>query len=553
MLRSGDARGESAMKKLKILHIGNIANNAYVNAKLLRERGHECHVACNDFYHFAGCPEWIDSTVPIDRGAITEPYFPNFWKLGAHKPLTPRWFAQGPQASVLNYLFLLNQTNDRLTEIAWNVLQYQKFKIIYRRDTLASQEIWNIQKLDAALSEMEIAPESVADVVKGVPSDTARYLIYDWNRRVSPDASNVSMPSFPMESALLQDYALHDVAIRALLDADFGGSYLNAINLTLYQAEGVPERAGRLSRHKGSEAFHFYLDQWHQLCGFYDVVMAYGHSSIIPYLAGVSNFVAYEHGTLRDLPFDGTMQGELIKASYEEATAVFITNTDYIDQKRQLKIAPDRLHCLPHAFDERTLRDYIATNPPSSPDVVTFFAPARQDWVKKVSILTKNNHFVVHAARNLRDRACCGFKVIFIEWGDDVEATKALIAEQGLNDVFEWCSPLAKQQLWTAYASAHAVIDQFLFPSISGVSFEALALGRRVITYDNGVANRKAFGEQPPLLSAHDIDTVTKAMRAVIDDPDDKAGVGRASWEWVDRCHSAKRIVDIQEAVFAKL
>ena len=48
-------------KHLRILHIGNIANNAYLNAKILNEAGFECDVLCASYYHSMGNPEWEDA------------------------------------------------------------------------------------------------------------------------------------------------------------------------------------------------------------------------------------------------------------------------------------------------------------------------------------------------------------------------------------------------------------------------------------------------------------------------------------------------------------
>ena len=38
----------------RVLHIGNIANNAYNNAKLLNNAGLDCDVICYDYYHIMG-------------------------------------------------------------------------------------------------------------------------------------------------------------------------------------------------------------------------------------------------------------------------------------------------------------------------------------------------------------------------------------------------------------------------------------------------------------------------------------------------------------------
>ena len=52
-----EARG----RPLRVLHIGNVANNAYNNAKLLNRAGLDCDVICYDYYHMMSCPEWEDA------------------------------------------------------------------------------------------------------------------------------------------------------------------------------------------------------------------------------------------------------------------------------------------------------------------------------------------------------------------------------------------------------------------------------------------------------------------------------------------------------------
>lgn len=45
-------------RPLRVLHIGNIANNAYNNALIQRRFGIEADVICYNYYHVMGCPEW---------------------------------------------------------------------------------------------------------------------------------------------------------------------------------------------------------------------------------------------------------------------------------------------------------------------------------------------------------------------------------------------------------------------------------------------------------------------------------------------------------------
>jgi len=53
----------------RVLHLGNIANNAYLNAKILRSSGVEADVLCCDYYHIMGCPEWEDADLAGDHGS----------------------------------------------------------------------------------------------------------------------------------------------------------------------------------------------------------------------------------------------------------------------------------------------------------------------------------------------------------------------------------------------------------------------------------------------------------------------------------------------------
>lgn len=43
---------------MRVLHVGNIAKNAYHNAEFLRRRGVEADVLCYDYPPIMGQPEW---------------------------------------------------------------------------------------------------------------------------------------------------------------------------------------------------------------------------------------------------------------------------------------------------------------------------------------------------------------------------------------------------------------------------------------------------------------------------------------------------------------
>jgi glycosyltransferase involved in cell wall biosynthesis len=67
---------------LRVLHLGNIGNNAYLNAKFLRAEGVDCHVLSYDYYDRFATPEWEGDE-------------------------RPPWFVQGPVFDSVAYLHAL--------------------------------------------------------------------------------------------------------------------------------------------------------------------------------------------------------------------------------------------------------------------------------------------------------------------------------------------------------------------------------------------------------------------------------------------------------------
>ena len=112
---------------------------------------------------------------------------------------------------------------------------------------------------------------------------------------------------------------------------------------------------------------------------------------------------------------------------------------------------------------------------------------------------------------------------------------------------------MPKGELWKNYMSSHCVIDQFFLDAFGGVTYETLAIGTRIITRDDGVANAAFFNEDPPpILAAKSSFEIATRMAAVLADPDDEQELGKAGVEWIERCHSSDAIRDIMKAAFER-
>ncbi|KQU54789.1 hypothetical protein ASG72_04015 [Bosea sp. Leaf344] len=266
---------------------------------------------------------------------------------------------------------------------------------------------------------------------------------------------------------------------------------------------------------------------------------------------GIERYCAYEHGTLRELPFENSFYGALTRCAYRHATGVFVTNSDVLPSVARMGLEPARVIHLPHAFDDRKLMRFRAENPGLTPPAVppVIFSPARQHWKDRSGSWTKGNDILFRAARIVADEGF-DFQLHLVAWGRDVEDSKALIAQLGIADKVIWLPTMKKRELWQAYCKAHAVVDQFMLPALGGVAFEAMALGRRLITAIDEAQLTLFFGEAPPCLGAQTVEECAGRLRQIVSDPEDTAGLGLAAQAWMDARHSARRIVDIQAKAY---
>ncbi len=140
-----------------------------------------------------------------------------------------------------------------------------------------------------------------------------------------------------------------------------------------------------------------------------------------------------------------------------------------------------------------------------------------------------------------------------VEWGQEVDESRRLIDELGLAKHVQWVSTLNRTQLWAAYRSADVVVDQFVVPTLGGVGYEALTLGARLLTRLDAATLATFFGKAPPVLNASTVEEAVACLRAVIDDPDDRAELGKRAREWALEYHSTRRLFDLQLAAYCQM
>jgi len=292
--------------------------------------------------------------------------------------------------------------------------------------------------------------------------------------------------------------------------------------------------------------------EWEGIFEYYDVVLAYSTDGILPMAGSDMPFFTYEHGTLRSIPFENSTMGRLCATSYRNCEGLMITNLDTLDKPNLLGMRSNQIIYLPHAVDDKKLLGYrYAHNSliPTDHDRPTFLCPARHDWGDGDPSLMKGNDKLLHAIKIIYDEGHRP-KIVLFDWGRHAEKSKKLIIKLGIEDVISWVKPMKKTELWKSYFKCHAIVDQFSIPAFGGVTFEGLTFSKRIITSIDLEQSETFFGEVPPILNCSDAESIAKAMRVILDDPEDNAGIGHAGGEWAKKYHSSQRILDLQLAAF---
>lgn len=422
---------------LRVLHVGNIANNAYVNAKLLRRAGVEADALCDEWRIFCQ-PEWEDAELEgvFDADERLRPGAADGWR-------KPDWAlrpsAPGPDS---------------------------------RRARWASEQL---------------------RLLKDLPRLARR-------RR-----------------ELASDYA----PLRPTLGGDLG--VLDLVRVSMWK-QGLERQVGSLSA----------------LFGGYDVVQLNGaYPAFIPLGLPRIPYVAFEHGTMRELPFEDTSRGRLLALGYRQSAKVIITNPDVVAQARRLGV--ENYVFVPHPLDEEKYRPgpskLRAELEAEGVDFV-LLCPSRHDWDIKGSdrMLRAFAEFV----RADRPRAL----LILNEWGTELGRSRALIEELGIGRNVCWLRPLPKLRLIDAYRAADVVLDQFLIGTFGAVAPEAMACGTPVVMAFDSEIHRWCFSELPPVVDARTPEQIYSALRRLAEDDGERARLAQLGREWIERHHGWRLVAD---------
>jgi glycosyltransferase involved in cell wall biosynthesis len=493
--------GRTRGRRPRILHIGNIANNAYLNAKFLNRAGFDCDVICADYYHVMSCPEWEDADY---RGDIRNDLFPAWPEVDIGDFERPRWFAQGPTIACLEYL-LARRERPADADKHWS-------RLLDERDAECAIHRGEIRLVAAHSSRRMLAGKAIRKFWK-LP-----YLA-----------------------------AQRSAKLRWLAMSLGSSPFMAAVRRACQRfAELFPDREDRL-RPIEFETFAYSYPLWTKLLGHYDLAVGYATNGVFPMLAGVP-YVAFEHGTIRNIPFEPTTQGRLCALVYRLAGQTFITNCD--SQQSAERLGLKRYRFVPHPINEdphptadpaairRDLRAKLAS------DFIVFH-PARQHWsVERDTSWDKGNDILIEGFARFVREVNPKAGAVFVEWGQTLQQSKNLLSDRGIADRVLWIAPQPASRMNAHVAACDALADQFCIGAFGSTMPRGLMLGTPNLIYLNESAHRWCMPEMPPVLNTRTPDDVFAALKRLYQDPNYSRQVADAGKAWYAKYHSSRVVAD---------
>lgn len=487
----------------RLLHIGNIANNGYNNAKLLNRAGFDCDTLCYDYYHIMSCPEWEDADY---TGDIRSDNYPSWKAVDLRGFVRPRWFVQGPSRTCIDYLLARRNGNPAEADRLWKELDDQR--------------------------------EATCALLRGdVPPPTRL-------QRTMKLAGKAIRKFWKLPYILAQRTPLG----RKIFWAITGGAYRQrARELCQRFAEVFPDRPDRLELSELQDLGFFYT-RWLELMSHYDLIVGYATDGVYPMLAGRVPYVAFEHGTIRNIPFQPTTQGRLCALTYYQANVSFITNCDNNIAAEKLKLP--NYKWVPHPINEDA-------HPTTEPERVrqeireklqsdfVVFHPSRHHWsAARNTDWDKGNDILIEGfarfVREVNPRA----GAVFVNWGLTLADSKALIAKLGIEKNILWISPQPTPRMNAYIQASDALADQFCIGTFGGIMPKGLLFGTPNLIYLDEAVHQWCLPEFPPILNTRTPDEVFNGLKRLYEEPEFARQIAESGIEWYARHHSSQVVAD---------
>jgi len=182
-----------------------------------------------------------------------------------------------------------------------------------------------------------------------------------------------------------------------------------------------------------------------------------------------------------------------------------------------------------------------------------FFSPTRHEWTHSHAS-NKGNDRLINAFAKFNKLSGKKALLILAEKGDDLEKSKILVKERGMETDVMWIKPQKKDALIEFYSASDIVFDQFTLGEFGQVLLEAMACAAPTFIYLKGYEG--FYDEDPPCVNVSTEDQICEKLMDLTGDPEALKGIGERSREWIVKNHdwrvSVERYKKLYESILGE-
>lgn len=575
-----------------VLHIGNIANNAYNNAKILNKAGIKNTVICYDYYHIMGCPEWEDADFEKFKG---NPFRPDWQRMNIKVFKRPAWFYQAPlKVCLLKIKEKSKKRNTALLKILNLACEKNTvlYKYLFKKNTLWALPLISyfiisrlIEKAKNLVRQILTNTKKINENVKINNSLIKNFIskklkkIFILNKKQT-FLKKIKIQRFPLFKLLspLKSYfnqkkyfsikkskiqkkgknCKKNITLQSFFAKKTVTAYREFFDNTVYfvPLRKIFRKTPENTKRDDFLPFLSILGLWKRFVfPKFDFIIGYSTDALWPFLAGVPYF-AFEHGTLRSIPFEKTPRGRLCQVSYRSARHVFVTNIDCVGNAK--KICPKRFTFINHPFDEDhglRVSGWVEWRQKVQKELKSdfiLFHPTRHDWVDGSGFADKANHLFLGAFCDLRNQGM-NIGLICCEWGSNVKESKAILDQRMCSKHVKWVKPFPVVAFERTCLASDIVIDQFKLGAFGGVLIKCMAVGRPVLTFLEEKQVLKQYVKLPPVINCRTQKEITDAIAHFFHNRQKLKKLGEESRAWIKKYHNRAATVNAQVDQFRLL
>ncbi len=484
-------------RPLRVLHIGNIAANGYLNAKFQRTIGIDADVLNIDYRHVMAFPEWEDADLKHAHG---DDFNPKFHPNDLSEFQRPDWFISGNFyhcVETVRSRYELRSLSERLLAPLRVFVVRLRIKLLREAHKTAT-EVRKIAVKGWSAVRPALRPYRPVLLPVGRPLRwVIRWLLALGNRHK----------------------ILHD-RLRVLDDMkDLFRHYF-------------PDRVDQLKT-RDIASFVGFQRSYCELLEPYDIVQAYATMGYIPLIAGTKPYTTFEHGTLRDFTMQDLPLHRITALSYRHSQHAFITNGDCLAYAKALglKSYSPMIHPINVAQHRQDFSQDVAQIRRDLGGDILIFCPARHDFE------IKGTDRAIQAFKLLKDRTDKRLVLVLAAWGNDVEKSRAMIRDFGLEDQVSWQPSMCRLRMIRYLQAADVVLDQFVLPVFGSTAPQAIAAGRPIISSYDPKETAWLIPEPAPIVSATTPEEIAEKILQCVDPAWLKDYQERAK-RWCDRYHA---------------